>query len=119
MRANGKICYLEMPARDTETSAAFYRDVFGWTTRTRGDGQLAFDDGLGEVSGSWRTDRSPIDADFLYIMVADADRTCDLVARHGGVVVERPDAGAREIIGRFRDPAGNVFSIYQDRGLAS
>ena len=29
--ANGKICYLEIPATDVEASAAFYERVFGWT----------------------------------------------------------------------------------------
>jgi len=28
--ANGKICYVEIPAVDVSRSAAFYRDVFGW-----------------------------------------------------------------------------------------
>ena len=50
---NGKICYLEMPASDIKTSANFYKEVFGWNTRTRGDGAIAFDDTVGEVSGTW------------------------------------------------------------------
>ena len=50
---NGKICYVEIPATDIARSASFYQDVFGWQTRKRGDGQLAFDDGVGEVSGAW------------------------------------------------------------------
>ncbi|MBA4056528.1 MAG: glyoxalase, partial [Marivirga sp.] len=50
---NGKICYLEIPAKDTEVSASFYRDSFGWKIRRHGDGSLAFDDGVGEVSGMW------------------------------------------------------------------
>jgi uncharacterized protein len=29
--ANGKVCYLEIPAADVEKSAAFYQDVFGWS----------------------------------------------------------------------------------------
>jgi uncharacterized protein len=36
--ANGKICYLEIPATDTARSADFYKKVFGWSTRKRGDG---------------------------------------------------------------------------------
>jgi predicted enzyme related to lactoylglutathione lyase len=28
--ANGKICYVEMPATDVTTSAEFYKTVFGW-----------------------------------------------------------------------------------------
>jgi uncharacterized protein len=51
--ANGKICYIEMPAIDITRSADFYTKVFGWHTRRRGDGSLAFDDAVGEVSGTW------------------------------------------------------------------
>jgi hypothetical protein len=48
--ANGKICYIEIPAVDVRTSADFYQKVFGWHIRQRGDGSIAFDDGAGEVS---------------------------------------------------------------------
>ena len=60
--ANGKICYIEIPATDIARSAEFYRTVFGWTTRTRGDGSIAFDDGVGEVSGSVGPRTSAADA---------------------------------------------------------
>ena len=49
---NGKVCYIEIPALDVDRSAAFYREVFGWNVRQRGDGQTAFDDTTGEVSDS-------------------------------------------------------------------
>lgn len=51
--SNGKICYLEMPATDIAGSADFYKQVFGWNVRKRGDGSTAFDDTTGEVSGAW------------------------------------------------------------------
>ena len=35
--ANGKICYLEMPATDVARSADFYKKSFGWNIRQRGD----------------------------------------------------------------------------------
>jgi predicted enzyme related to lactoylglutathione lyase len=35
-RANGKICYVEIPATDISKSSEFYTKVFGWKTRTRG-----------------------------------------------------------------------------------
>ena len=53
--ATGKICYLEIPAADMERSSSFYRDAFGWELRTRGDGAIAFDDTVKEVSGTWVT----------------------------------------------------------------
>ena len=51
---HGKICYLEIPANAAEASAQFYSRIFGWKVRTRGDGELAFDD-PGGVSGTWVT----------------------------------------------------------------
>jgi len=59
-RANGKVCYIEIPATDVERSAEFYRKVFGWRIRRRGDGAPAFDDPTGEVSGSWVHGRSAV-----------------------------------------------------------
>lgn len=63
--ANGKICYIEIPAADIQRSAAFYEKVFGWQTRKRGDGHLAFDDAVGQVSGSWVLGRPPSQASTL------------------------------------------------------
>jgi len=57
--ANGKICYIEFPATDIARSADFYKRVFGWGIRKRGDGSTAFDDTAGEVSGTWVIGRSP------------------------------------------------------------
>ncbi len=113
--ANGKICYLEIPATEIEVSADFYRAVFGWSTRTRGDGSLAFDDTVGQVSGSWVTGRapSPVPGVLVYIMVVDAAATVALVAASGGEIVQPIGADAPEITARFRDPAGNVFGLYQ------
>lgn len=37
---HGKICYLEIPSADVERSVAFYRAVFGWNVRRRGDGRV-------------------------------------------------------------------------------
>jgi len=50
--ANGKICYLEIPADNIDKSATFYKEVFGWNIRTRSDGSVAFDDVSNGVSGT-------------------------------------------------------------------
>jgi len=116
--ANGKICYLEIPSRNAGESAAFYQSVFDWKIRKRGDGQLAFDDGVGEVSGSWRTDRSP-SAEVgivIYIMVFDIEGTMRKVVEHGGTIVQHVGMDAPELTARFRDLSGNVMGIYEERG---
>jgi len=116
---NGKICYIEMPATDVQQSAAFYEKVFGWRSRRRGDGALAFDDAVGEVSGSWVVGRPPAASPGLmvYIMVADIAVTIDAIVANGGQIVQPVGADAPEITARFRDPAGNVLGLYQDPSL--
>jgi hypothetical protein len=112
---NGKICYVEIPAADIARSAAFYTTVFGWQTRTRGDGSLAFDDGVGQVSGTWVLGRSPAASPglMLYIMVDDAEATVEALRAAGGEIVQPIGEDAPEITARFRDPGGNVIGIYQ------
>jgi predicted enzyme related to lactoylglutathione lyase len=114
--ANGKICYLEIPADDIQRSAEFYEKVFGWKTRRRGDGSLAFDDGVGEVSGTWVLGRPPMTTPGLlfYIMVDSVAATIDAVVANGGEVVQQIGGDAPEITARFRDPAGNVLGLYQE-----
>jgi hypothetical protein len=112
---NGKICYLELPARDIARSAAFYTGVFGWQMRRRGDGATAFDDTTGEVSGAFVTDRSAaVPGLLVYIMVDSAEATCRSIEAHGGAIVQPIGADAPQITARFRDPAGNVLGIYQE-----
>ena len=113
--ANGKICYIEIPAVDINSSATFYKEVFGWQTRKRSNGHLAFDDTVGEVSGTWVNGRKPMtEAGLLiYIMVDSVAATIDLVIVHGGKIVQPIGMDAPEITARFSDPAGNIFGLYQ------
>jgi uncharacterized glyoxalase superfamily protein PhnB len=117
--APGKLCYVEIPAADVERSSRFYREAFGWEVRTRGDGALAFDDGVKEVSGSWRTDRPPSTEPgiMVHVMVADLDAALAGVRAAGGEVID-VDAEPGERVGHVRDPAGNVIGVYQGRELA-
>lgn len=114
--AHGKICYLEMPAADVERSADFYRKVFGWRVRQRGDGRTAFDDATGEVSGAWIPGRPAArEAGLLiYIMVDSVAATVEAVIANGGEIVQPIGADAPEVTARFRDPAGNVVGLYQE-----
>jgi uncharacterized protein len=113
--ANGKICYIDIPTTDVRRSAEFYGAVFGWHIRTRGDGSTAFDDGVGEVSGTWSTGRPASDAPglLIYIMVDSVAATMDAVVKHGGEIVQPIGADAPEVTARFRDPGGNVLGLYQ------
>jgi len=113
---NGKICYVELPSRDIEESAAFYTAVFAWQTRTRKNGSVAFDDIVHEVSGSWRKDRKPSTevGTLIYIMVTDIEATIKTIIDNGGKIVQPVGMDAPEITARFTDPTGNILGLYQE-----
>ena len=89
--ANGKICYLEIPAADI---ARFGRllpaDLRVDCQAQRGDGSTAFDDAVGEVSGSWRLGRPPSSEPglLLYIMVDSVAATLEKIVAHGGEIAQ-------------------------------
>jgi predicted enzyme related to lactoylglutathione lyase len=114
--ADGKICYLEIPATDVARSADFYNKVFGWEMRKRGDGATAFDDAVGEVSGAFVLGRPAGAAPGLmvYMWVESAKATVDAIVKNGGEIVQGIGGDPGEITARFRDPAGNVLGIYQE-----
>ena len=113
--ANGKICYIEIPATDIARSADFYHRVFGWNIRKRGDGSTAFDDGVNEVSGTWVLGRppSPKPGLLIYVMVDSVAAAIDAVVANGGEIVQPIGGDAPEITARFRDPGGNVLGLFQ------
>lgn len=117
---SGKICYIEIPATDVQRSADFYHRVFGWPIRNRDDGSIAFDDAVGQVSGTWKLGRKPNTEPgvMIYIRVANASVACAGVVAAGGEITKPVDPNAAEITAWFRDPAGNVLSIYQEQDAA-
>ena len=115
-RRHGKICYLEIPTADIGRSVAFYQAVFGWKTRRRGDGAIAFDDASGEVSGAWVTGRpaSGTPGLLLYVMVDSVAATVAKIIGEGGRIVQPLGVDAPEITTRFADLDGNVLGLYQE-----
>ena len=113
---NGKICYVEIPATDIARSADFYSRSFGWHIRKRGDGSTAFDDSTGQVSGAFVLNRPPSTRPglLIYIMRDSVAATLEAITANGGEIVQPIGADAPEITARFRDPAGNILSLYQE-----
>jgi len=115
--SHGKICYLEIPAMTAEASASFYSSIFGWTVRTRGDGELAFDD-TGGVSGTWvkESDRTPDEQTRVYIMVDNILDTLEKIEAAGGrVLTPRTEIGPNSgAFAAFADPAGAEFGLYEE-----
>jgi uncharacterized protein len=115
---NGKICYIEIPATDIARSADFYQRVFGWKVRTNNEGRTSFDDGVGEVSGTWVLGRpaNTTPGLMLHVMVDSAAATLEAIVANGGRVMQPIGADAPEITAKFLDPAGNLIGLYQHRG---
>ncbi len=116
-RGNGKICYVEIPAVDIQQSAAFYGKTFEWNIRQDDQGNAAFDDGVGQVSGMWVTDRPPArEPGFIISIMVDDIRACvDAIVANGGKIVQPIGMQPPELTAHFSDPAGNVLGLYQER----
>ena len=106
-----------MLSTDVAKSADFYRKVFGWNVRTRGDGEVAFDNRAGQLSGAWILGRHAFEGTRLTIhfMVDDIEAAMKLVKEKGGEITHRVGRHAPEITAEFPDSSGNVFSLYQER----
>lgn len=114
--ANGKICYIEIPALDIQQSSRFYQNVFGWNIREDAAGNTSFDDSVRQVSGMWVLDREPATKPGLLIsiMVFSLSDTLKLIAENNGKIIQVPGKDSPEQVARFSDPAGNLFCLYQD-----
>lgn len=115
---NGKICYVEIPAKDIPASATFYKEVFGWSIRTRGGGSTAFDDGINEISGTWVLNRKPATEPgiMVSIMVDSVAETIAKITARGCQIIKQVEMSDTEMIAWFSDPASNVIGLYQHPG---
>jgi predicted enzyme related to lactoylglutathione lyase len=113
--AHGKIVYLEIPTADIPRSVSFYKSVFRWAVKPRGDGATGFDDGVAEVSGTWVTGRppSPIPGLLVFLMVDSVPEALAAVVEHGGRVVQAFGVDGQELTAQFADPDGNVLGLAQ------
>lgn len=112
MRENGKIDYLELPARDLDGTKAFYSRAFGWTFVDYGPRYAGFDEGL---DGGLDGDPEPgtkVPLPVLY--AADLDAMQAQVQAAGGTIVKPIYAfpGGRRF--HFHDPAGNELAVWSD-----
>jgi uncharacterized protein len=53
----------------------------------------------------------------IHIMVKSVEQTLEAVVEQGGTIVQAIGADLPEITAHFADPAGNVFGLYQHKGL--
>ena len=110
----GKLSYVQIPAKDTEALGEFYRAVFGWTIRGGRPDHVSFEDASGDLIGAFVTQWEVAAPGVVpYLSVADVDGALERIVAHGGTVDEPKYAEGSLWVARFRDPAGNVFGVWQ------
>ena len=112
---HGKVCYLVIPTRDAARSAGFYQSVFRWTLREGEHGMPAFDDGVGEVSGTWVLSSLPVTDGGIevHLMVEDLFLAVASIRASGGTVDKEDIHIEDQRWARFRDPDDNLLGLYE------
>ncbi|HYO16323.1 MAG TPA: VOC family protein [Thermoanaerobaculia bacterium] len=127
MRAT--VSHFEIPARDLERAARFYREVFGWTVeplpwegppyyKVRGS---AGDPGTGRegIDGGLLPAGGGVDHPLLVIHVTgDAlEAWLERIVEAGGRIdLPAVSVGTMGFWARFRDPEGNLLGLWQPLG---
>ena len=121
MRAT--VSHFEIPARDLERAARFYREVFGWSVeplaweghpyfKIRGAAGEGIDGGLLPVEVT--TDHPLL---VIHLSGISLEECLAKIAGEGGEI-EKPaeEVGGMGRFARFRDPEGNVLGLWEGRG---
>jgi predicted enzyme related to lactoylglutathione lyase len=95
---------------------AFYSELFGWHIDGSGDtGYWMLDPGAGlGISGAVGAGLGESHWATIYARVPDVEKTLAQAEQLGGSRVYGPNAvGEGTLTGALRDPAANVFGVYQ------
>ena len=118
----GTPSWVELSSPDTDASAAFYRELMGWTTfapataQETGGYRMFQRDGqnVAGLIGHMQEGQATVWA--TYFNVADAEETAGKVTAAGGSVIVAPmdvmDIGRMAF---FADPAGAAFGVWQPK----
>ncbi len=111
---HGGLSFLQIPARDSASSAAFYERLLGWNVEERNPGDFRFEDATGHLIGRWVSNEPAREGTgfvpYFYVnSVADAVKR----AEAGGTLLEGPRPEGTLTLARVRDPAGNVIGLWQ------
>ncbi|HEX9944301.1 MAG TPA: VOC family protein [Thermoanaerobaculia bacterium] len=124
MRAT--VSHFEIPARDLERAARFYREVFGWRIEPLAwEGHPYF-----KVRGSaGEGDREGINGGLMpadglghpllviHVSGADLEDCLERIVRAGGRIdLPAAPVGTMGRFARFRDPEGNLLGLWQAAG---
>jgi uncharacterized protein len=118
VNAPGALSWNELASPDLDGAAAFYGDLFGWTTEPFPDSPtpyLIIKNSDGHTNGAMRPTMPPDSPPFwlVYFGIDDVDSGLAKIGELGGsTIVEPMDIGAGSRIGVAQDPQGAVFALY-------
>ncbi len=115
----GRTCWNELATRDPEAAAAFYSELFGWSTRRSIHGGVAYTNlmlGDQPVGGMVNLPETAIEpsAWLMYVEVEDADAAAHRVEELGGRLIAGPRV--LENVGRLaklEDPELATFAVIE------
>lgn len=111
---DGRMDYIEFPAKDIAKTKTFYAQAFGWKFTDYGPDYTGFADG--RLSGGFDAGRSPISEGVLVVLYAhDLEAAEAKVRRAGGKIVKAAFAfpGGRRF--HFADPSGNELAVWSEK----
>lgn len=113
MRADGKLDYLEMRAKDLDAARAFYEAAFGWRFIDYGPTYSAFEEA--GLDGGLQADAAEANASPLPILYADDLEAMEARVRSAGGTILKPIysfPGGRRF--HFADPSGNELAVWSE-----
>lgn len=116
MNISDKINYVEFPARDIESTKAFFTTVFGWSFEDFGPEYAAFSD-QGIDGGFFTSDLSSSTGSggALVILYSDTLELLQARIEQAGGTISRPIfpfPGGRRF--HFTEPSGNELAVWSD-----
>ena len=118
MSEQGKISYVEFPARNIPATKAFFQTVFGWTFKDYGPDYTAFSN-QGVDGGFYRSElKSSREAGAALVVLysKDLEATRNKVEQAGGEISTPIFSfpGGRRF--HFVEPSGNELAVWSDGG---
>lgn len=116
MNQDGKLNYVEFPAKDLTATKAFFSVAFDWSFVDYGPDYVAFSD-QGLDGGFFRSEQcctSATGGALLVFYSADIKATLAKVQQHGGTVIKDIfdfPGGCRF---HFTEPSGNEFAVWSE-----
>ena len=116
MNKDGKLNYVEFPAKDLTATKAFFSAAFDWSFVDYGPDYAAFSD-QGLDGGFFRSEQcsSTVTGGALLVFYsADIKATLAKVQQHGGVIIQPIfdfPGGCRF---HFTEPSGNEFAVWSE-----